>query len=684
MAFDEPTRYHRWYGRNTPPAPNRRITVGDLSLIVDGVDLRRVTFGGVAIMDRVFVGVRDVDWGTVPPTLEAPWEIMTDASAGRIDLAFRAHHIGAGIRFAWQGRISVGPGPTLAMEMDGVAGAGFRYARIGLCALLPASSTAGRPIVSRSDHGEPRRDVLPSHIGPQLIVDGVDQPLIPAFRELEVALPDGLLRVDFEGDEFELEDQRNWTDDSFKAYSLMAGERYPRTARPDQRFRQRVTLTVAPPAAEAPGSSTSRPAPAVIGPVGDDRSNHATVHLTDESLHWPAIGLGAATEGPPLDDMEAAALRALRLDHVRVDVRPGDPDWQDRSRSAARDVRAVGAGLELALSLDEHALDESRSLPGLVEETPIARVLVFHRPTQGTATTPPGWVARARQLLGPAAPGARWIIGTDGDFAEINRDRPLPGGPDGADGVCYAMNPQIHASDETSMSETLPVQGETVVTARTWFPAGDVCTTPVTLRQRFNPAALAEERVGDRAEGLGPDDVLPVGVDRRQRSLYGAGWTLGSIASLTAAGATSGTWHQTVGWRGLLERSRPPARPGWGDVIPGEIYPVYLVFADVADRDAWDPVRCMVGSSRDVVALGMRAGSRCRVLLANLAATVVDVRITGLPAGRARSTVLDALTPTTTLSGTLDRRTRAILESRDGGLDVRLAPFAMVRIDTPV
>jgi hypothetical protein len=682
MAIDEPTRYHRWYGRRTPPSPNRRISVGDLSLIVDGVDLRRVTVGGVAIMDRVFVAVRDVDWGTLPPTLEAPWEIMTDAASGRIDLVFAAHHAGAGIRFDWQGRISVGPGPTLSMEMDGVAGAEFRYARIGLCALLPASSTAGRPIVSRSDHGEPRHDVLPSHIGPQLIVDGVDQPLIPAFRELEVALPDVLLRVAFEGDEFELEDQRNWTDDSFKAYSLMAGEGYPRTARPGQRFRQRASLTVAPLAPDATGPSANPP-PAVMVPVGDGPSNHVTVHLTDESLRWPAMGLGAATEGPPLDGAEAAALRALRLDHVRVDVRPGDPDWQDRARSAARDVRALGAGLELALSLDERALEELGSLLGLMDGIPISRVLVFHRPTQGTASTPPGWVARARQLLGPATPGVRWIIGTDGDFAEINRDRPVPEGPDGADGVCYAMNPQIHASDETSMSETLPVQGETVVTTRTWFPASDVCATPVTLRQRFNPAALAEERLGDRAEGIGPDDDLPTGVDHRQRSLFGAGWTLGSIASLTAAGATSVTWHQTVGWRGLLERSRPPARPGWGSVIPGETYPVYLVFADVADRDAWDPVRCAVVSSRDVVALGMRAGSRCRILLANLAATVVDVRITGLPAGRARSTTLDALTPVTTLAGTLDRRTRTIRESRDGALDVRLDPFAVVRIDAP-
>ena len=656
-----------------------RIAAGDLSLLVDGVDLRRVILGGVPVMDRVFVAIRDVDWGTLPPTLEAPWDVETDPVSGRVDLVFRVRHDGAGIRFGWQGRISVGPGPRLSMEMDGMAEAAFRYARIGLCALLPASSMAGRPIVSRGDQGASRQDVLPERIGPQLIVDGVDQPLVPAFRDLDVALPDALLHLAFEGDEFELEDQRNWTDDSFKAYSLMAGEAYPRAARPGQAIRQRLTLTVASLASEAQEPGASLPAPAVI--LVGDPSPRATVHLTDESLHWPAFGLGAATEGPPLDDAEAAALRSLGLDHVRVDVRPGGPDWQHALRRGVLDARAVGAGLELALSLDEEGLVHLPRIRGLVDDVPVARVLVFHRVTQGTATTPPGWLARAREASDLLTSDTRWIIGTDGDFAEINRDRPAPGGEDAADGVCYAMNPQIHASDEMSMAETLPVQGETVVTARTWFPGGDVCVTPVTLRQRFNPAALVEQGPNDRSPDATTDDTLPTGVDLRQRSLFGAAWTLGSIASLTSAGVTAATWHQTAGWRGLVERSHPPTRPGWGRVIPGEVYPMYLMFVDISDRRAWIPVRCVIGSGRDVVALGMRAGTRSRILLANLAPTPKEVRVTGLPPGSAGSIGLDALTPPSTVSGTLDTRTRTTLGTVDGGLDVQLGPFAAVRLD---
>ncbi len=53
-----------------------------------------------------------------------------------------------------------------------------------------------------------------------------------------------VVQLRYEGDDFELEDQRNWTDDSFKAYSLMSGEALPRSADPGQRFWQRITLDV--------------------------------------------------------------------------------------------------------------------------------------------------------------------------------------------------------------------------------------------------------------------------------------------------------------------------------------------------------------------------------------------------------------------------------------------------------
>ena len=240
--------------RPISPAPTHRIAAGDLSLLVDGVDLRRVILGGVPVMDRVFVAIRDVDWGTLPPIARGAAGRRDATRTGRVDLVFRVLHDGAGRSGSrWQGRIQCRPGPRLSMAMDGMAEASFRTRASGS---VPCSRPTPWPAGRSSAAGPARRGQASSRsrIAPQLIVDGSMCHLVPRSGDLDVALPDALLHLAFEGDDFELEDQRNWTDDSFKAYSLMAGEPYPRAARPGQSFRQRLTLTVASLASGRPGA----------------------------------------------------------------------------------------------------------------------------------------------------------------------------------------------------------------------------------------------------------------------------------------------------------------------------------------------------------------------------------------------------------------------------------------------
>ncbi len=184
------------------------------------------------------------------------------------------------------------------------------------------------------------------------------------------------------------------------------------------------------------------------------------------------MGLGASSDERPLDAAEGSVLAALAMDHSGPMSTPGEPAGRNGCGGTRRTQTRMGAGLELAVSLDRPALQQLGQIADLLGDIPVRRVLVLHAPTQATATTPAGWLADARAVLGAAFPVARWILGTDGDFAEINRDRPKPGGADGADGVCYGLNPQIHASDEMSMAETLPAQGVTVATVGRVVPGG--------------------------------------------------------------------------------------------------------------------------------------------------------------------------------------------------------------------
>src|SRR5207253_10216802 len=173
----------------------------------------------------------------------------------RFSVTWRQRHRAGEIDFSWTGEIEGRADGTLVYAMLGEAASDFAYNRIGICVLHP-SEAAGSPYRARTPDGEITGG-LSREIGPQRIVDGVIHPLFPSYDELELEQDGVRLRFVFEGDLFEMEDQRNWTDASFKTYSTPLGLGFPHHARAGQRIEQRVTVTAegeprpAPPEGEA-------------------------------------------------------------------------------------------------------------------------------------------------------------------------------------------------------------------------------------------------------------------------------------------------------------------------------------------------------------------------------------------------------------------------------------------------
>jgi hypothetical protein len=92
------------------------------------------------------------------------------------------------------------------------------YSRIGFCVLHPYRETRGRPYRARTPDGDISGE-FPHLIGPQRFEGGTYHPLFPSFDRLEIDLEaGGTVQFEFEGDLWEDEDQRNWTDASFKTY----------------------------------------------------------------------------------------------------------------------------------------------------------------------------------------------------------------------------------------------------------------------------------------------------------------------------------------------------------------------------------------------------------------------------------------------------------------------------------
>src|SRR5439155_6344735 len=137
---------------------------------------------------------------------------------------------------------------------------------------------------------------LPLLIGPQRIVDGTLFALFPAVSRLIIDATDDLaVRFDFEGDLFEMEDQRNWTDNSFKTYCTPLALPWPKDAHAGQKISQKVTITCAASQAAAAGDQSR----GAMAPTGSPAAMRLMLG-SELGTVLPPIGLGMSSHKQPL------------------------------------------------------------------------------------------------------------------------------------------------------------------------------------------------------------------------------------------------------------------------------------------------------------------------------------------------------------------------------------------------
>ncbi|MDQ0144641.1 hypothetical protein [Pseudarthrobacter niigatensis] len=124
---------------------------------------------------------------------------------------------------------------ALEVEFNGTAVKDFRSNRIGLI-VLHGPDNAGIPCEVTSPDGGKLSSAFPLGISPHQPFKNV---AALAWERDQVRY-----RLDFDGDVFETEDQRNWTDASFKTYSTPLERPFPVNNRPGDHVRQAVRLSV--------------------------------------------------------------------------------------------------------------------------------------------------------------------------------------------------------------------------------------------------------------------------------------------------------------------------------------------------------------------------------------------------------------------------------------------------------
>src|SRR5688500_2319135 len=183
------------------------LRAGPLRCVLEDGALRWVTLTLADGIERevvrgVYAAVRDRNWATPAPRFTR-YDVA--AREHSFSVRFTAEHVAGDIDLVWDGTIDGAADGTIAFSMGAIARSTFLRNRLGFC-VLPPMEAAGSALEVEHPDGSREAGFFPIDISSH-------QPFfeIAAMRQ---HLADSLVEILFEGDVFEMEDQRNWTDAS--------------------------------------------------------------------------------------------------------------------------------------------------------------------------------------------------------------------------------------------------------------------------------------------------------------------------------------------------------------------------------------------------------------------------------------------------------------------------------------
>lgn len=563
------------------------LSAGPLSLLFDNGMIRSIFCGKDEVVRRIYMALRDQNWNTIPYTIE---NLTISREPHAFVISFSSRYQYENIHFLVHGSMTGSSHGVITATLRGEALSTFESNRIGWCLLYPLQTCKGIPCNVVETNGKSYSTMFPSPIEPH-------QPVI-GMRSLSFQLVDGTTITTLcSGDTFEMEDQRNWTDASYKVYSTPLTNPIPVTIATGTTIEQTITISVA---AKLPSKPVKPPEPGV----------RISCRNTNMFL-LPKLGLVCPGK-QHLTDFAAQSLAALNLDHLRFDIDLSEEAIPQAASRIHAICSRIGCGAEIALHLTDSYVNELTALKETFKAKPslIHRFLIFHK---NNSVTPPEIIAAAARLLKPWFKSSMIVAGTNRYFVEINRNR-----IDAAavDGICYTVNPQVHTFDALAIMENLEGIRETVASARLLAPNRAITISPLTLRPQKNP---------DKPQKFG-------GSDPRQVELFTASWTLGTLWHSIQANVGTLTYFATTGPEGLLDQSTE------------ELFPVFHLFSALANRKRATSISfCSSSDAHRVLGCMIHTPNQVEMLLANITPTTVTLTLEDIP-GHGTIAFLDTIT----------------------------------------
>jgi hypothetical protein len=615
MTTPKPSRAIILCGTEQPDVVGRTLTAGPLSVELDNGQLRYLKLGGIEVLRAIAFLVRDENWGTYVPSIS---NLKLEQRADGFSVSYRAVCSRGSQEIAYDASIEGRADGSLEFTGSATPKTDFLTARTGFVVLHPLNGVVGKEVEVEHVDGTAAKSKFPEHVDPV-------QPFLH-IRALAHAVTAGVkATVRFEGDAWEMEDHRNWTDASFKTYVRPLALPWPYTLKAGETVTQAVKVSLSGKASKA----VARTGKGVAIELGA---------ATRASM--PPVGLGM-----PAEEIEYAVMRLdlLKLAAPRFLQCQFDP----RARHGLKELygyrvlcEQTGAQCVLEIvveSLSDYA-DELARLARLVKQSGLTLAAIAVCPVGDLKSVLPGGPRPPAPGLDAlyaatraAFPGVRLGGGMFSFFTELNRKHPP------ADGLDFAMNttcPIVHAADDRSVMETLEALPYQVATARSFIGSTTYRVGPSSIGCRDNPHGKTFTPNPDN------ERVCLARMDPRQRGLFGASWTLGYIATFARTDVESVAVSAPTGPLGIIYRKTDYPQPYY-DQLPGPaVYPVYHVISGLTRGAGRKLVYAESTDTARVQCLAYRGEGGTTLWIANLRAQDQTVAIHGAK-GAVYGTMLD-------------------------------------------
>jgi D-apionolactonase len=491
------------------------LQAGNIQVSFENGALRTFKIEETEVLRMVYFAMRDANWGTYKLHIQnVEIDTTNDSFSINYDAFFEEHKT---IFSSWKVAINGFSDSRIEFEIEGLALQDFQTNRAGFCVLHPIKNIAGKEVQIIHTNNKIEDSNFPKNIAPH-------QPFFD-IKKMVWEFPNTVCQLDFEGDIFETEDQRNWGDASFKTYCTPLALPFPKWVKKGEIIHQKIIFQA-------------------------QKNDNEVAIFEDLENSKSDFNIGLFVSKNTFSEQVLVQLSKLKLSHLSIEI-DFEEDWENDFLEISNQVKPLNLPFQISFLLTDNFKLE---LESFVEFFKHKNLIINYLTLLSKSELVTNQTIIDEILVLKKQISAKIGVGTRYNFTELNRHRFEA---KDADFIQFCYQPQEHAFDDLTLLENT----ETVIyqfeSAKAIYQK-PVHISPISLKRRFNPYATDKNAIKMSTEQQ---------IDHRQKTVFLKDWTEKLKQNLAKSGVESVTIFQTHGDLGIMDEN-------------GKVFSVFEAFID--------------------------------------------------------------------------------------------------------